>query len=242
MKKLKLRRKNNRVRSKIFLITITVMIIIVLMLLYIIGNKINDKILMISEMEVSRISKVVINESVNKTISDHVNISELFHITKDSNGDIKMVDFDSQVVNEMLDVVNENVKKYFIELENGTSSIIDLGNNFITNTEIISNKNGIIFEIPIGMVSNNAFLSNVGPKIPVKISLTSEMESNIKTEIEEYGINNSVLKILINVAVSEQIILPLISKKVTVENDVPIAIKMIQGQIPNYYFQDGIIR
>ena len=198
-------------------------------------QKINNKILLISEIEVSKISKTVINESVNKTISDNVDISELFHIEKDNAGNIQMIDFNSQVVNEMLDVVNENVKKYFIELENGKSSIVDVRNNLITNTAIVSSKQGIIFEIPIGMLSNNAFLSNVGPKIPVKVSLSGEMESNIKTEIEEYGINNSVLKIIINVTVSEQIILPLVSKKITVDNDVPIAIKMIQGQIPNYY-------
>jgi len=88
------------------------------------------------------------------------------------------------------------------------------------------------------MATNNALLSNVGPKIPVRVSLSGEMESNIKTEIEEYGINNSVLKIIINVSVSEQIILPLLSKKITVDNDVPIAIKMIQGQIPDYYINN----
>ena len=235
MKKLKLRKKSTTDRGKMFLITIIVMFISISLLIYLLGRKINDKIFLISEIEVSKISKTVINESVNKTISDNVDISELFHIEKDNSGNIQMIDFDSQVVNEMLDVVNENVKKYFIELENGKSSIVDVKNNLITNTAIVSSKQGIIFEIPIGMVSNNAFLSNVGPKIPVKVSLSGEMESNIKTEIEEYGINNSVLKIIINVTVSEQIILPLVSKKITVDNDVPIAIKMIQGQIPNYY-------
>lgn len=219
----------------IFLVTIIFMLISICLLIYFLGRKINNKILLISEIEVSKISKTVINESVNKTISDNVDISELFHIEKNNAGNIQMIDFNSQVVNEMLDVVNENVKKYFIELENGKSSIVDVRNNLITNTAIVSSKQGIIFEIPIGMLSNNAFLSNIGPKIPVKVSLSGEMESNIKTEIEDYGINNSVLKIIINVTVSEQIILPLVSKKITVDNDVPIAIKMIQGQIPNYY-------
>lgn len=235
MKKLKLKKKNVNYRCVLFLITVVTMIIIISVIICHIGRKINNKILLISEIEVSKISKTVINESVNKTISDNVDISELFHIEKDNFGNIQMIDFNSQVVNEMLDVVNENVKKYFVELESGTSSIVDVKNNLITNTQIISSKQGIIFEVPIGMASNNAFLSNIGPKIPVKVSLSGEMESNIKTEIEEYGINNSVLKIIINVSVSEQIILPLMSKKITVDNDVPIAIKMIQGQIPDYY-------
>lgn len=217
------------------MVTTLFIFIIIFILIYNIGKKINSKILLISELEISKISKTVINESVNKTISDNVDISELFHVEKDNVGNIQMIDFDSQVVNEMLDVVNENVKNYFIELENGMSSIVDVKSNLITNTAIVSGKEGIIFEIPIGMASNNVFLTNIGPKVPVKISLNGEMESNIKTEIEEYGINNSVLKISINVSVSEQIILPLMSKKITIDNDVPIAIKMIQGQIPDYY-------
>jgi len=238
MKRLKLKKKRINYRKIIFAITIIAMIIIIALLIYFVGKKISIKILLISEIEVSKISKSVINESVNKTISDNVDISELFHVEKDKDGNIKMIDFDSQVVNEMLDVVNENVKKYFVELESGKSSIVDVKSNLITNTPIISSEKGIVFEIPIGMATNNALLSNVGPKIPVRVSLSGEMESNIKTEIEEYGINNSVLKIIINVSVSEQIILPLLSKKITVDNDVPIAIKMIQGQIPDYYINN----
>ena len=236
MKKIKLRKKSTDYRVCIFFVTVVFMFSIIIFFVYFLGKKVNEKILAISEIEVSRISKTIINESVNRTVSDNVDIKDLFHIEKDTFGNIQMIDFDSKEVNEMLDIINENVKKYFIELENGSS--MENTNNLITNTLITSSKKGIVFEIPIGMASNNPFLSNIGPKIPVKVSLVGEMESNIKTEIEEYGINNSVLKIIINITVSEQIILPLVSKKVTVDNDVPIAIKMIQGEIPEYYIND----
>ena len=57
-----------------------------------------------------------------------------------------------------------------------------------------------------------------------------------KTMTQSYGINNSVITVYVNIKVNEQVLLPLSTKRNTVSNDIPIAIKVIQGNIPNYYF------
>ena len=33
----------------------------------------------------------------------------------------------------------------------------------------------------------------------------------------------------------EQVLLPFVSKKIKVSSEVPLAVKMIEGQVPNYY-------
>ncbi len=90
--------------------------------------------------------------------------------------------------------------------------------------------------MPSGIVTNNALLSNLGPKIPVKFELVGDVISNIDTKITNYGINNAMIEISVNVQLNEQIILPFISKRISYTTNIPIAIKLIQGTIPNYYF------
>ena len=67
------------------------------------------------------------------------------------------------------------------------------------------------------------------------------MISNIETKITNYGINNAMMEISVNIELSEQVILPFVSKKIVYNVNIPIAIKLIQGTVPNYYF-NGLSR
>ena len=99
-----------------------------------------------------------------------------------------------------------------------------------------NSKKGVFYEIPIGVVFNNPLLSNLGPKIPVKFTLMGEVISNVETQITNYGINNALLQTNINIKLTEKVLLPISSKEINVEYNIPISLKMIQGAIPNYYF------
>ena len=110
----------------------------------------------------------------------------------------------------------------------------------IKNTALFSSRinEGIVFEIPSGIVFNNVLLANIGPKVPVKLSLTGDILTNIHTKVTDYGINNAVVEVVINVEVYEQVILPFTTKRVTINTDIPIAVKLIQGEITSYYFNN----
>ena len=206
----------------------------VLILLNRINNEINSYFYRISSIQASKISKSIINEAINKNILEYINTQELFIVHKKDNGDISSIDYNVAQINKILLLINSNVKNYLKELENGESSIIDLKKSLVTNN-YISKKPGVFLEIPLGVFLNNIFLVNISPKIPVKLSLNGEVLSRIKTEVENYGINNSIIKVFVEIEVTEQIILPSLSRNIVVQNKIPIAIKMIQGGIPNYY-------
>ena len=235
LKKLRLKKNNKTTKFKILFLTIIFMLIAALLVLNILGKKINDKILVFAEAEVSKLSKLIVNKAVSDIVIESMDIERLFIIEKNSNNDIQLIDFDPQSVNKILSDISDTIIEYFEELENGYSSIIDIKNNLITNTDISSQKEGVIFEIPMGVVSNNALISNLGPRVPIRISFNGELESSLKTDIQNYGINNAVITVSVNISVSEQILMPITSKQITISNDIPIAIKIVQGKIPNYY-------
>lgn len=236
MKRIKLKKNTKLKRIKIFIIIIISAIIFALVQVEYVAKKVEKKLFTFAEIEVNKLSKAIVNQAVNDVIANKFADEDLFEIGKNSNDDIQIVDFNPQKVNLILNAINENINSYFERLENGEKDILDIKRNTITNTLINTKKKGVVFELPIGMVSNNAFLSNLGPKIPVRVSLNGELESCIKTRVENYGINNAVITVYVYIAVSEQILLPITSKKITIQNEIPISIKMMQGNVPNYYF------
>ncbi len=236
MKKIKLKKKNNK--AILFIICIFTIIIISFVMINKIGKKINTSLIKVAENESKKITKLIVNKSVSDYALKDINTQDVFIVEKKTDGSIQTIDLNSKKINIILNKVNEIVYKNLKDLEYGKSIILDSQNDLMINSNIISNKKGVIFNIPIGLITDNSLISNLGPKIPVKILINGNLETQIKTSVENYGINNALFKIFLNIKVSEQIILPLYSKSIVIENDVLLAAKMIQGEIPNYYFND----
>ena len=89
------------------------------------------------------------------------------------------------------------------------------------------------------MSSNYALLSNLGPKIYVKVNFIGTMLTNIKSKITEYGINNALVELYVTIEVSQELISPVTDKEISLEYDVLIASQVINGSVPEFY--GGII-
>ena len=98
-----------------------------------------------------------------------------------------------------------------------------------------SNKDYFVLMVPFGIASNKIYFSNLGPKIPVRIKTIGSILSNVDVKIKEYGINNCLIEMNLVIEIKQQIMLPLISKKIKIINDIPISYKVINGKIPEYY-------
>ena len=141
---------------------------------------------------------------------------------------------DSGVVNDLINSITDRVYNMFNMLEYGDLNKLNIRENILTSN-VNNTKDGIILEIPSGILFNNYLLSNLGPLIPLKISLTGEFESYVSTDVIEYGINNAMVSIYINIKVTEQVTMPFITKQITIENKIPIFMSLVNGTIPNYY-------
>ncbi len=184
-------------------------------------------------MIANKITKYIVN---NAYVREKVNYyaSDIYDIVKDDTNEIKNIIYDSGVINDLINSIGDRVYNMFSMLESGDIRKIKVNANILSNKR--NDKDGIILEVPSGLLYNNYLFSNLGPKMPVKISLNGDFESFVSTEVKEYGINNAMVTIYINIRVSEQITLPFISDKVVVENKIPIFMSLVNGTIPNYYF------
>lgn len=200
----------------------------------ILNKRVTPILLNYAELETEKLSTVIINKAVQNQLNQDMNISDMVNTTLNSKGEIVSVDFDTNLINQSLNAITNTVQVNLKLLEEGKLDLLDMPVNYFSY-DIEEVSNGIIYYIPFGVITNMPILSSIGPKIPVKTHLVGSVISNVKTEISNYGINNALLKIYIEVEVSEQVILPFISKRVTTKIDIPVLIKVIQGNIPEVY-------
>ena len=231
MKKIKTKRKH-------FIRTLSILIIIILITSLIIINYISKKIYPIvfkyAEIETKKFSNLIINNAISKTVTDKITTDEIFKITNDKNDEIKTIDFNTPVINKYLTKATKSIQKDIQNLEKGNANNID--KKIIKKYDI---KKGIIYTLNTGVITNSPLLANLGPKIPIKINLIGDIISYVSADIEDYGINNSMIRVFINLKVTEEVIIPFYGKEINMEAKVPIAVKLITGKLPEYYLGSG---
>lgn len=223
-------KKANKILIVMFLITIFIIIAL---------NRINKAftpiILETAELEINKFSTIVVNKAISQVLEDKINTDKLFFTVTDDKGNIQTIDFNPTIVNQVLNIATTVVQDNLKLLEQGNLDNIGIYDMNLDKSRLNKMKKGIITEIPIGVIFNNSILSNIGPKIPIRLHYLGDVNSNIKTKIKSYGINNAFVEVGIHLEMTAQIVLPFLTEKMRLDCDIPLAIKMIQGNIPNYY-------
>ena len=236
MKRMHLKRyKKKSIINKILIIVI-LLFISVIYILKIFSERAVPEMINYSEIETKKVVSSLINVAVIDEISTKTTMDDLFITLKDSNGDIKSIDIDSSKVNKILVDASKIVEQNLKYLENGEVDKLKLNSNYDKDKL----KKGIIYELPSGIIFNNVLLNNVMPKIPVKINLIGNIFCRLNTEVESYGINNALIKVSIGIEAEVKILLPFTSTNTKITTNVPVVIKILEGNIPSYYF-DGYL-
>ncbi len=231
--RLKKRIKFNKIN--ILIITITMIIIGVVFVFNFINKKASTVIMNYASLEAKKLSSIIINKAISKHITEKIAPEDLFTITKDSNGEIKSIDFNSNVVNKFLTETTNSIQINLRNIEKGEIDALEFSDSVLVDYDKKNLKNGIIYEVSSGLIFNNALLSNIGPKIPVKISLLGDATSNVSSKVKNYGINNALIEVFVNISIKEKVILPFYKKTIKIDSKVPVAIKLVTGTVPKYY-------
>jgi sporulation protein YunB len=207
--------------------------------LWIINEGLKPTLVSYAETQTSRIGTLVINKAVSKKIANVMDINDVTQETDSADGDRGYRQFNTEIItrvqNEIVNLVQLNLQ----EAERGNLKALE----FLTEVEIENDpsegQEGIVFSVPIGQATNNALLGNLGPKIPVKFNAIGDVESDVITEVEEFGINNALVKVYIHIKVNVQIIIPFATKTKTIEQNVLVAMGLMEGEVPQFYNNGG---
>lgn len=198
------------------------------------GKLIDEKMADYVTEEVNKVSKILIRKILNDNFWDDVSLDDLFVVNKNESGEIDLIDLNTQKVNEILGKSNNIILYYFNEFDKGNVELINKYSD-VFNRYMVGEKSGLFINVPLGIAFSNPILFSVGPKIPVKILLTGQIESEILTNVQQYGINSILFEVSIKIKVCEKIIFPFSNHYVDVELKVPLVVELISGKVPENY-------
>ena len=161
--------------------------------------------------ESKKIGIEIISKDVSSNIVKLLDSNSIYEIEKDNNGNIESIDYNPKIVNEVLSLASKISTDNFKKVE--------------------KKKDGVITKLPFGLITNNIFLENLGPNIPVRILLDGNVLSSLKTDVREYGINSALIQISVRIEANIDIIIPFRKKNIKIVNDIPISIKIIEGNV-----------
>ena len=175
-----------------------------------------------------QISTILTNRALYEILYNYKYDSFMNTITiKDNMLDISL---DNTKVNELLYLVNENILKKKKKKKKGKYDNLNI--DYLQETDLI-------FNVPIGVIYDIPILVGIGPKIPFKLDIITNSDNSVYTNIRDYGINNSIIEVILKINLNIQIILPFTSKEMQIVKEIPIDTKIIQGKVPTYYGSIG---
>ncbi|ASS86990.1 sporulation protein YunB [Geobacillus lituanicus] len=204
--------------------------------LWIVNKGIEPVLMEIAETETKRIANLIINNALEKQFEEeNPKFQELVTVQQDNSGRIVSVDFNAEAINRILEEIDDHV---MASLKAATEGRIER----MVLPEVESGQGdsrGIIYYIPLGQVTNNVLLANLGPRVPVQFQIVGNVDSEVTKEIRAYDINSFFIEIDIHVSVDIQVVIPFASKISNVTTDIPVVMRFIPGEVPQFYNKNG---
>ena len=202
---IKKRKSLKKVKIRFLIIIICTLIIFIF---YSINKDLSPAIIAVADSELRARTLDIINTNIQTIYDEEFKDIDLVSVEKDSNDKIVMVKADTVRLNTLATKIS------------------------LKGQDELEKMGKVGFKIPLGYVSKVSILSYLGPDIIVKMRPIGRVEVSYESIFESAGINQTRLKIYMNVKSTMQIILPFESRDLEVVNNVPVCETIIVGEIP----------
>lgn len=220
---------------KVFPLIIASIVLAVIFFFYTVNQKLTPIYLQYAEVETEKIASHVISEAITERISNVLDINDVIEHVPTENSNQVTVKYNTEVINRILADVRTTVDENLMEIEKGNVDILPLEEDIEYDPEQMQAQGGVVFFVSLGQVTNLPLLGNLGPKIPIRFHVIGDAQANVVPYIEEFGINNAYVEVNIVLKVQVKIIVPLATKTAIVEQTIPVAIGLVQGEVPQVF-------
>lgn len=197
------------------IIVLSLILIIPITILVMVDNYFDDKSSIYIEKEATTIISDIITESIKESdiISSSNNLIKCSYTDEQK---IESIYIDSSIVTKILTSVNSNLSVMLKEgiIEESIESI----------------------ELPLGMLISKALFTTLGPNINIEVLPATLYKTDIVTDLVDYGINNSLFEVYLNIEIELETIIPLKQTTINYNTNILLSSVVVQGEVPYYYY------
>ena len=153
-----------------------------------------------------------IQKAKSSVALDNIDNKDIVSVVKDEANNTNILKTDVVVINKIASDVALEIEK---ELQN------------LKNEEI---------RIPIGALTGNKYLAGMGPGVKIKIIPTGNITTELKTEFQAQGINQTMYRIYLELKCDTNILTPYKTIHEEISNQVLLVETLIVGDVPQTYY------
>ena len=180
---------------------------------WILESHLKPTLLTIAEARATFIATQTINNVINEKVSNAVDPQSLINVRVDDHGRVVLIQPNAMEFNKL--AADTTIKVQDALKAIGAEKIY----------------------IPIGQVLGSQLLASWGPNIVVTIIPIGTVQVNVIDKFEQAGINQTRHLVYLMATTNVRIVVPLVSKSVSVNTQVPIAEYVVVGEVPHTYVQ-----
>ena len=200
-------------RYKSFIVIIIALFIVFNLLLTLFDRKVMPSVLNISETMMRAEAIKTINTVSVEVFDEEASKKDIVKIERDKNNKINSISADTILLNKLSSEIAIRCNERLEEL--GAKGI----------------------EVPLGWMTDKSVYYNLGPKITIEMEPLGNIESSNESVFDSAGINQTRHKIYLNVKAKIKIIIPMYTKELEVDAQIPLSETIIVGEIPDAAIQ-----
>ena len=209
--RIRFRNKKNQ-SSKQKIKKLILKIIIIIFILLVIFFKAAYPIFIAScETEATSTAINILNDEVNEAMIIYT-YDDLVNVVKDDNGSVSYIEAKIVPINQLITEITGNIQA---EIDNTDSVIVDIN---------------------LGTISGISILSNISPKLKIKLESGGAIESEISSEFTSVGINQTLHRIYLNLECKIEILTPFETIAKSISAEVLLTETIIVGDVPSSYY------
>ena len=208
-----------RAKKVIIFIKLFTYVLVILLVINFISGYFSERVKLYVKQKATTHASMVIANAINEEVLPNINLDNLFQTVSSDNQKIDSIYINTYQVNDILSKTTLSITNQLNNLDSDDLNTLGL---------------------PLGIIISDVLFYEMGPNINIKIYPVGAVVADVKSVVEEYGINNSIFKLEIEVKVSFAVVIPLQKEEVDVTTSIPIVVQIIQGDVPRFYFNGGV--
>ncbi len=205
-------RKSIKLPKK-YINVVTIIIIAICTVMFLL-NTITPVYNRLCESEAKATATKIVNNTIDN-VMDKYTYNDLVTISKDNNGKINSIQANITTLNKLVSEISSNIQN-----------------------SIDSQENRDIY-IRLGSFTGITILSGRGPKVPIRISSIGNIDTELSSQFESAGINQTIHKINLKINCEIQILTPFNTITSSIDENVILAENIVIGEIPESYLDIG---